>query len=265
LYVNRRAPYGTIHAQESLETVLIGAAFEQDVSLLFLDDGVYQLKKEQDPSALEMKRFTAAFRALEMYDVEKLFVDADSLARRALAPEDLLVPVQLLSEEAVGELMEAQDVILSFWPMSIGTAKKMSVLHIVNKSPFETESLASCLRIARPGNGVLLIENAVYAAVRGTAVEPRVRSAVERLCVYALAPDLEARGLGNVELLEGIATVDYAGFVDLAAEHATVHSWTWGVAMPRGKLSGKAHPHFSQGRQRACANELKRLMYLGNW
>ena len=45
LYVNRKAPYGTIYALESLEVVLIGAAFEQDVSLAFLDDGVYQIVK----------------------------------------------------------------------------------------------------------------------------------------------------------------------------------------------------------------------------
>lgn len=47
LYVNRKAPYGTIYALESLEVVLIGAAFEQDVQLAFLDDGVYQLTKGQ--------------------------------------------------------------------------------------------------------------------------------------------------------------------------------------------------------------------------
>ena len=45
LYINRRAPHGTIYAHEALEVVLIGAAFEQDVSLAFIDDGVFQLKK----------------------------------------------------------------------------------------------------------------------------------------------------------------------------------------------------------------------------
>jgi tRNA 2-thiouridine synthesizing protein C len=72
LYVNRRAPYGTIYALESLEVVLIGAAFEQDVSLAFLGDGVYQLAKGQDTKALEVKNFSPTFRALEDYDVTKL-------------------------------------------------------------------------------------------------------------------------------------------------------------------------------------------------
>jgi len=114
MYVNRRAPYGTIYALESLEVVLVGAAFEQDVSVIFLDDGVYQLKKGQDTAAAEMKNFSPTYRALEMYDVEKLYVEADSLVERGLTEEDLVVPVEVLSRERIGELMEEQDVILSF-------------------------------------------------------------------------------------------------------------------------------------------------------
>ena len=73
LYVNRRAPYGTVYALESLEVVLIGAAFEQDVSLVFMDDGVFQITKGQDTAGVEMKNFSPTYRALEMYDVEKLY------------------------------------------------------------------------------------------------------------------------------------------------------------------------------------------------
>lgn len=114
LYVNRRAPHGTVYALESLETVLIGAAFDQDVSVLFIDDGVYQLKKEQQPEGVEMKNFSKTFRALEMYDVEKLFVETESLAERGLVQDDLLVDVELVSRESVHELIDQQDVILSF-------------------------------------------------------------------------------------------------------------------------------------------------------
>ena len=73
MYVNRKAPYGTIYALESLEVVLIAAAFEQDVSLAFIDDGVYQIKKGQDTSGIDMKNFSPTYRALEMYDVLILF------------------------------------------------------------------------------------------------------------------------------------------------------------------------------------------------
>jgi len=114
LYVNRRAPYGTIYALESLEVVLIGAAFEQDVSLAFVGDGVYQLAKGQDPKGLEVKNFSPAFRALEDYDVNKLYVDEESLRARGLTPQDLVVPVEVVSAERMAEIMESQDVVLSF-------------------------------------------------------------------------------------------------------------------------------------------------------
>ncbi|BAP54911.1 sulfur relay protein TusC/DsrF [Thioploca ingrica] len=114
LYLNRRAPYGTIYALESLEVVLIGAAFDQDVSLAFIDDGVYELKKNQDTTKAEMKNFSPTYRALEGYDVEKLYVDKASLEARGLTEEDLIVPVQVLDAAQMTQLMEQQDVVLSF-------------------------------------------------------------------------------------------------------------------------------------------------------
>lgn len=113
-YINRKAPYGTIYALESLEVVLIGAAFEQDVSLIFMDDGVFQITKGQDTTGIGMKNFSPTYRALEMYDVEKLYVSAESLAERGLTADDLLVDVEVLNAEQIRDLMEQQDVILSF-------------------------------------------------------------------------------------------------------------------------------------------------------
>ncbi len=114
LYVNRRQPHGTVYALESLETVLIGAAFDQDVSMLFIDDGVYQLKKEQSPDGIDMKNFSKTYRALEMYDVEKLFVERESLEERGLSAEDLLVDVEVIATADVKALVDEQDVVLSF-------------------------------------------------------------------------------------------------------------------------------------------------------
>lgn len=114
LYVNRRAPYGTIYALESLEVVLIGAAFEQDVSLAFVGDGVYQLTKGQDTKGLEMKNFSPTFRALEDYDVTKLYVEKEALQARGLSEADLVVPVEVVSAQRMAEIMDGQDVILSF-------------------------------------------------------------------------------------------------------------------------------------------------------
>ena len=114
MYVNRRAPHGTIYAQESLEVVLVSAAFEQDVSVVFLDDGVYQIRKDQDTSAIGTKNFTKTFRALEMYDVEKLYVEKESMQARGMTEDDLNVPVEVKTSEEIGRLMEEQDVVLSF-------------------------------------------------------------------------------------------------------------------------------------------------------
>jgi len=114
LYVNRKAPYGTIYALEALEVVLIGAAFEQDVSLAFLGDGVYQLVKGQDTKALEVKNFSPTFGALEDYDVTKLYVEEEALQARGLSAADLVVPVEVVSTQRMAEIMEGQDVVLSF-------------------------------------------------------------------------------------------------------------------------------------------------------
>ena len=114
MFVNRKAPYGTIYALEGLEVVLISAAFSQDVSMVFLDDGVYELVKGQQTKTIEMKNFSPTYRALDGYDVEKLYVDKASMNQRGLTEKDLLVPVQVLDTQAMAELMAQQDVVLSF-------------------------------------------------------------------------------------------------------------------------------------------------------
>ena len=113
LYVNRKAPYGTIYALETLETILVAAAFEQDVSVVFMDDGVFQLKKEQNTAAIGMKNFSPTFRALEGYDVEKLYVEKESMDARGLTADDLVVPVEIKTSLELQDLMDAQDVVLS--------------------------------------------------------------------------------------------------------------------------------------------------------
>ena len=114
MFVNRKAPYGTVYALEALEVVLITAAFDQDVSLAFMDDGVYQLRKGQQTKGIETKNFSPTYRALEGYDIEKLYVEKESLAQRGLTEEDLLVDVTVLDSAAMGARMDEQDVILSF-------------------------------------------------------------------------------------------------------------------------------------------------------
>jgi tRNA 2-thiouridine synthesizing protein B len=97
------------------------------------------------------------------------------------------------------------------------------MLHILNKSPLERPSLDACLRIAQPGS-ILLIEDAVYAAARGTAGAARLAAAKDRFKVYVLLPDAEARAIAD-RLIDGVTTVGYDGFVDLVANHRNCQSW----------------------------------------
>jgi tRNA 2-thiouridine synthesizing protein B len=98
------------------------------------------------------------------------------------------------------------------------------MLHIVNKSHTHTSALASCLRLALPGSALLLTEDAIYAATATAAASSGIVGATAKLRVFALLPDVEARGMAG-KLAEGIATVDYGGFVDLVAEHSTNQTW----------------------------------------
>jgi len=128
MYINRRAPYGTIYAWEALEVVLIGAAFDQDVSLAFIDDGVYQLVKGQDTSEVDMKNFSPTYQALGDYDVTKLYVEKESLEERGLTLDDLMPltyededddwaekdSIKLMSRSELAAIMDEQDILFSF-------------------------------------------------------------------------------------------------------------------------------------------------------
>jgi tRNA 2-thiouridine synthesizing protein C len=114
MFVNRKAPYGTIYALEGLEVVLITAAFDQDVSMVFADDGVFQIKKEQETSGINMKNFSPTFRALDGYDVEKVYAEKESLEARGLSEDDLVIPVEVLSSSELADLMETQEVVITF-------------------------------------------------------------------------------------------------------------------------------------------------------
>jgi tRNA 2-thiouridine synthesizing protein C len=131
MYLNRKAPYGTIYALESLEVVLIGAAFDQDVSLAFVDDGVYQIikgQKSSKDSGIGMKGFSSIYNALGDYDINKLYVEKESLEERGLTLDDLMdlvyededddyeekPSIRLVSREELADVMDEQEVVFSF-------------------------------------------------------------------------------------------------------------------------------------------------------
>ncbi|MEK7222781.1 MAG: sulfurtransferase complex subunit TusB [Pseudomonadota bacterium] len=98
------------------------------------------------------------------------------------------------------------------------------MLHTVNKSPTERNALESCFKYLKKGSAVLLIEDGVYGALKGTATTKMVEQALKSFPIYALYPDVEARGMQD-RVIDGIKLVDYSGFVDLVAEHPTVQAW----------------------------------------
>ena len=98
------------------------------------------------------------------------------------------------------------------------------MLHTVNKSPTERNALESCLKHLKKGAAVLLIEDGVYGALKGTVSTKMVEQALKSFPIYALYPDIEARGMQD-RVIDGIKLVDYSGFVDLAVEHPSVQAW----------------------------------------
>lgn len=112
--ITSKAPYGSLSAKEALDTALVGAAFDLDVSLLFNGDGVFQLLNNQDPTPLEQKRFSAALPALELYGIEKILVCHESLKQRGLVSQDLLKNIQLVTPQEIAIHLNTTDMTLSF-------------------------------------------------------------------------------------------------------------------------------------------------------
>jgi tRNA 2-thiouridine synthesizing protein C len=127
MFVNTKLPYGTVYALESLEVVLISAAFEQDVSIAFCDDGVFQITDNQNSEATGMKNFSPAYRALGDYDINKLYVEKESLEERGLTLDNLMdltyededddwaekTSIRVVTRAELADLMDEQDVVIS--------------------------------------------------------------------------------------------------------------------------------------------------------
>lgn len=101
----------------------------------------------------------------------------------------------------------------------------MTTLHTVNKSPFERNTLESCLRLAKKGSSVLLFEDGVIGAMQNTKFSEKIVQAMKNFSFYVLGPDIKARGLSDSKVIDGIKVINYEDFVDLTTEHRTVQSW----------------------------------------
>jgi tRNA 2-thiouridine synthesizing protein C len=122
MYVNRKAPYGTIYALEVLEAVLISAAFEQNVCVVFVDDGVYQIKKGQNTEAINMKNFSKTYGILAMekgdadedIDIEwRIIVEKESMEARGLTANDFVIDVEVIASMELAAIMAEQEIVIS--------------------------------------------------------------------------------------------------------------------------------------------------------
>ena len=113
LFVLRKPPQSGIYVQEMLDIILITAAFDQKVSILLLDDGVFQLKNSQHPENVDMKDTAAIFHALEIYDVTAIYTEVESLSERGLNSDDLCLSVKLHYRNEIVGLMKRFDVVFA--------------------------------------------------------------------------------------------------------------------------------------------------------
>ena len=100
-----------------------------------------------------------------------------------------------------------------------------SMLHLVNKSPFERTALDSCLRLAKPGSAILFIEDGVYAGLANAVHAEKITASMDDFSFFVLGPDVAARGLSDTPLIDGLTVVNYEEFVDLVGEHDATQSW----------------------------------------
>lgn len=113
LFVQSRAPHGSIAGQEGLDAVLAGSAFTT-CRILLIEDGVFQLVRDQQTGALGTKDFSVTYGALADYGVEPVYVSVSHLAARGLTTDDLVIDTVAVDDDQVRRLLADADVILSF-------------------------------------------------------------------------------------------------------------------------------------------------------
>ena len=114
LIIQRTAPYGSSLAREGLDYVLTSAAYDQDISLLFLGDGVFQLLKNQHPQDINLKPQGSALEILPLYEIDQIYAVKEDLAERRLLETEFVLPINIMSREKVSILIKQQDKVMCF-------------------------------------------------------------------------------------------------------------------------------------------------------
>jgi tRNA 2-thiouridine synthesizing protein C len=110
----RKAPYGSVYPAEGFRAMMGVAVFELGLCVIFLDDGVYTLVKGQNPAALDMKPLGEGFPTLPDVGIKEFYVHDRSLAERGLAPEDLVLPVRVVSGQEIEQILAGCTAVLPF-------------------------------------------------------------------------------------------------------------------------------------------------------
>jgi tRNA 2-thiouridine synthesizing protein C len=114
LIICRRPPYGESYAREALDVALAAAAFDQEIALLFLGDGVAQLLNRHDAVTIGEKSFEKQLSALPLYDINSIYIDVAALQQRGFTTADLSLTAQAVNDAEIVALMKKHDVILNF-------------------------------------------------------------------------------------------------------------------------------------------------------
>jgi len=114
LFMNSHAPFGSSQGYESQEMLLMASAFNKEISVIFIDDGVLQLKNQQHPETLDLKNYPLAYKALPMYDIHQIYVVSESLRERGLKEDDLILAVKIIKLADIHDILQTQDFIFNF-------------------------------------------------------------------------------------------------------------------------------------------------------
>jgi len=110
----RKAPYGSVYTAEGFRSMMGLGVFEMDISVIFVDDGVYALVKGQNPASLDMKPLGEGFQMLPDFGVTKFYVHDQSLSERGLTPDDLVIGVELVDDAGIAHELESCEIVLPF-------------------------------------------------------------------------------------------------------------------------------------------------------
>jgi tRNA 2-thiouridine synthesizing protein C len=115
LIISRRPPYGSNLSREALDVALAAAVYDQEIGILFMDDGVFQLLENQNPEDIEQKNIASILPALSLYGIDTIYVHKESLEDRALKRNELVLDgIKILTNDDVKKLLDQQDHLLSF-------------------------------------------------------------------------------------------------------------------------------------------------------